>query len=122
MYQILNINVNARVQNSDPYTSSVYADNMRSFHWPSMDLDPLTKAKLWIQGLFSCVQAVFQMLYCAIKANAPDLDFKNVPWHIEDYICYAERVNGRVAMIVLSSLLLIEYCSGQSIWRLIHVL
>ena len=95
---------------------------MCCLHKPSVDLDPLTKAKLWIQGLFSCLQALIQMMLEVIKTNAPDLNFKNKPWHIEDYICYAERVNGRVAMIVLSSLLLIEYFSGQSIWRLIHVL
>ena len=53
--------------------------------------------------------------------DCPDLKFWK--WHtdLDDHLWYAERVNGRVAMLVLTTVLILELVSNRSIWDIIHV-
>jgi hypothetical protein len=82
----------------------------------------LTKGVHFIRGTIACLTALFEIFLEFIKEYCPDLTPNVLPWHPDDYIAYAERVNGRVAMLVLVSVLIIELASRQSIWSLVHVL
>jgi hypothetical protein len=60
--------------------------------------------------------------FCEIyKEYCPDLNFKNIPLHPQDYIWYAERWNGRAAMLAVIFILQWELITGQSIWEFIGV-
>ena len=78
----------------------------------------MNKAWLWIQGMWSCLNWVFVEIY---KEYCPDLNFKNIPLHPEDYLWYAERWNGRAAMLAVIFILQWEWITGQSIWEFIGV-
>jgi hypothetical protein len=56
-----------------------------------------------------------------LAEDCPDLKFWK--WHtdVDDHLWYAERVNGRVAMLVLTTVLILELVSNRSIWDIIHV-
>lgn len=51
---------------------------------------------------------------------APELQFWK--WHnnLDDHLWYAERVNGRIAMLVLSVLLILEFVQRKSIWDIVY--
>jgi len=55
-----------------------------------------------------------------ILEECPDLKFWE--WHdnMNDHLWYAERVNGRVAMLVLSVLLILELVQRKSIWEIVY--
>jgi hypothetical protein len=78
----------------------------------------MNKPWLWIQGMWSCISWVFVEIY---KEYCPDLNFKNIPLHPNDYLWYAERWNGRFAMVAVVFILQWELITGQSIWEFIGV-
>jgi len=51
--------------------------------------------------------------------KCPDLFISNIPTHPEDFLWYAERVNGRIAMITILSVLTAEFATKRSIFQLI---
>jgi hypothetical protein len=68
----------------------------------------------FITGWWSCVSWIFP----ALLEDCVDLKFWNFPTNIDDLLWYAERVNGRVAMLTLVSVLSIEIFTHESIWSL----
>jgi hypothetical protein len=48
-----------------------------------------------------------------------DLNPLNIPTHPEDFLWYAERVNGRIAMLTITSVLMAEFATKESIFQLI---
>lgn len=56
---------------------------------------------------------------CYILDKCPDLFIRNIPTHPDDFLWYAERVNGRVAMITILSILVAEFATKRSIFQLI---
>jgi len=54
-----------------------------------------------------------------IKEYCPDLNLLNIPTHPEDFLWYAERVNGRIAMITVTTIFLLEFATKQSIFQII---
>lgn len=54
-----------------------------------------------------------------IKEYCPDLNLLNIPTHPEDFLWYAERVNGRIAMLTITSVLMAEFATKESIFQLI---
>jgi hypothetical protein len=82
-------------------------------------LDPLTKAKLWLVGLWHCFSWIFKAIW---DEYLVDLHPSKIPWHPNDYIWYAERWNGRVAMIAVITILQLELIYKVSIWEFIGVL
>lgn len=81
-------------------------------------MNALQKTKLWISGIWSCIRWVIVEIY---KEYCPDLNFKDIPLHPSDYIWYAERWNGRAAMLAVVFILQWEWITGQSIWEFIGV-
>ena len=78
----------------------------------------MNKAVLWIQEWYNCLSWIVQEItsrYC------PDLDMTNFPTHPEDYLWYAERFNGRAAMLAVIFILQWEFVTHQSIWEFIGV-
>lgn len=71
--------------------------------------------KFWysVCGWLSCITWMIKELY-------PDLAFWNPPTHPEDFIWYAERVNGRLAMLAVTAILIIELTTKSSILDLVH--
>jgi hypothetical protein len=53
------------------------------------------------------------------KEKCPDLFAKNIPTHPDDFLWYAERVNGRIAMLTIVSVLMAEFATKQSVFQLI---
>lgn len=82
-------------------------------------MHPLLKLWCYIQGIWSCTSWI---ILETIKEYLPDLDFSNIPSHPEDYSWFAERWNGRVAMLALVFILWWELSHKQTIWSLIGVL
>ena len=79
----------------------------------------MNKAWLWIQGTWSCISWIFKEIWneCLI-----DLHLDKIPWHPSDYMWFAERWNGRVAMITILVVLQLELIYKVSIWEMIGVL
>jgi hypothetical protein len=78
----------------------------------------MNKTALWIQGIWMCLSGVFTEVF----ANCVDLKFWQFPTHADDLIWYAERVNGRLAMLALVFVLQFELLSHESIWKTIGVI
>jgi hypothetical protein len=53
------------------------------------------------------------------KEKCPDLFAKNIPTHPDDFLWYAERVNGRIAMLTIVSVLMAEFATKQSVFQII---
>jgi hypothetical protein len=53
--------------------------------------------------------------------KCPDLFIFNIPTHPEDFLWYAERINGRIAMIAIVSVLTAEFATKRSIFQLINL-
>jgi hypothetical protein len=51
----------------------------------------------------------------------PDLKFWIIPTHPRYFLKYGERINGRLAMLVLVAVLWLEFISKASIWKLVNV-
>lgn len=64
----------------------------------------MNKFLLGIQGYFSCLGWMIPALWEWALESAPDLRFWK--WHnnLSDHFWYAERVNGRLAMLALTFL------------------
>jgi hypothetical protein len=64
--------------------------------------------KFWLafQGYFSCVSWIPGALLKFIWEECPDLKFWKRHTNLDDHIWYAERVNGRIAMLALTFLLI----------------
>jgi len=60
-------------------------------------------------------------IYCWLQAELPDLKFWNVPLHPRSFLRYGERINGRLAMLVLVLVLWLEFVTKKSIWALVNV-
>ena len=71
----------------------------------------MSKFWLGVQGYWSCVSWIPGTLLKFIWEESPDLKFWKRHTNFDDHIWYAERVNGRIAMLALSFLL---------IWCLTH--
>ena len=71
----------------------------------------MNKFWLGLQGYWSCISWLPAALLKFIWEEFPDLKFWKRHTNLDDHIWYAERVNGRIAMLVLSFLL---------IWCLTH--
>jgi hypothetical protein len=77
--------------------------------------------KFWygVQGYASCFGWIFQTIAKWIWEECPDLKFWEPHGDWNDHIWYAERVNGRLAMLALTIVLILELVSGNSIWDFI---
>lgn len=54
-----------------------------------------------------------------IKEYCPDLYLNEIPTHPDDFLWYAERVNGRIAMLTIVSVLMTEFATKKSIFQII---
>ena len=79
----------------------------------------LNKVKLFIEGWWSCISWIVKEI---IKEYCPDLNFKSISTHPNDYLWFAERWNGRAAMLAVVFILQWELLSKQSIWHFLGVL
>lgn len=70
-----------------------------------------------IQDFWYCVSWIF----VGLIENCVDLKFWQLPNHPNDLLWYAERVNGRLAMITLVVVLHLELFRHESIWKIIGV-
>lgn len=70
-----------------------------------------------LQACWHCVSWIFVSLF----KDCVDLKFWELPLHPEDLLWYAERVNGRLAMLTLTILLNLELFRHESIWQIIGV-
>lgn len=71
----------------------------------------MNKFWLGLKGYWSCVAWLPAALFKFMWEEFPDLKFWKRHTNFDDHIWYAERVNGRIAMLALSFLL---------IWCLTH--
>ena len=55
------------------------------------------------------------------KEYCPDLNLLDIPTHPDDFLWYAERVNGRIAMLTIVSVLMIEFATKKSIFEIIGI-
>ncbi len=80
----------------------------------------MNRILLSIRGYASCLGWMFAAAFEWMLEEWPDIKFWK--WHtdVDDHLWYAERVNGRLAMIVLTATLILELVSHKSIWDLIH--
>jgi hypothetical protein len=72
----------------------------------------------FFQGLWNCLSWFVVEI---VKEYCPDLNISNIPSHPEDYLWYAERMNGRAAMIAVVFILQWELITHKSIWEFIGV-
>jgi hypothetical protein len=79
----------------------------------------MSKIPYVIQSYINCLGWVLSATAKWIWEECPDLKLWNIPTHPSDFIWFAERVNGRLAMLVLSIVLWVELVSGKGIFQLI---
>ena len=80
----------------------------------------MNRTLLMIQGYAYCFGWIFQAIFQWLVEECSELKFWKSHTNLDDHIWYAERVNGRLAMIVLTTVLILEFVSHESIWDLIH--
>lgn len=80
----------------------------------------MKKFLLMAQGYWMCVGWIVPEFLRWVCELAPELKFWKWHTNFDDHIWYAERVNGRIAMLVLSVLLILELIQHKSIWELMH--
>ena len=56
-----------------------------------------------------------------VKEYCPDLNLLDIPSHPDDFLWYAERVNGRVAMLTIISVLMVEFATKKSIFEIVGI-
>jgi len=78
----------------------------------------MNKAVLWIQGWYNCLSWIIQEI---VSHYCPDLNIATLPTHPEDYLWYAERFNGRAAMLAVIFILQWEFVTHKSIWEFVGV-
>jgi hypothetical protein len=73
----------------------------------------MNKFLLGVQGYLSCIGWMLPALWEWVLEMSPDLRFWK--WHTDfnDHLWYAERVNGRLAMLALTFLLI--WCATHGI-------
>lgn len=71
---------------------------------------------LWIRGWHSCFSWIFQMFW---KECLTDLHFNDLPRHPQDFIAFAERWNGRLAMLSVLIILQLELIYKAGIWQIL---
>jgi len=74
-------------------------------------MNALQKTKYWLKGWYSCVSWIPGAI---AREWLPDFDIWNPPTDPDDYQWYAERVNGRAAMLAVVTILCIEGTTGRS--------
>ena len=89
---------------------------MYSFFLHSTSNSPGTSPILISNTTFPHVKA---FLANVVKEYCPDLNPLTIPTHPEDFLWYAERVNGRIAMLTITSVLMAEFATKESIFQLI---
>lgn len=82
----------------------------------------MNKFYLWVVGMWSCLSWIPKEIYKAFKERMVDLKFDDIPWHPDDYIAYAERWNGRAAMVGIIVLLQLELLNKMSVLEFLGVL
>jgi hypothetical protein len=60
-----------------------------------------------------------EFIHEVIKEYCPDLNVRDIPTHPDDFLWYAERINGRIAMLTITSLLMAEFATKKSIFEII---
>jgi hypothetical protein len=55
------------------------------------------------------------------KEYCPDLNLLDIPTNPDDFLWYAERVNGRIAMLTIISVLMAEFATKKSIFEIIGI-
>jgi hypothetical protein len=73
----------------------------------------MNKFWLGLQGYWSCVSWIPGALLKFIWEESPDLKFWKQHTNLDDHLWYAERVNGRIAMLTLTFLLLWGVAHGM---------
>lgn len=71
------------------------------------------KVFLWLKGCYSCFSWMFKAIW---DEYLIDLHLHKIPSHPNDYIAFAERWNGRVAMISIIVILQWELLKKQASW------
>jgi hypothetical protein len=56
-----------------------------------------------------------------VKEYCPDLNLLDIPTNPDDFLWYAERVNGRVAMLTILSVLMAEFATKKSILEIVGI-
>lgn len=64
----------------------------------------MNKFFLGVQGYLSCFGWIFPALWEWVLEMSPDLRFWKWHTNLDDHLWYAERVNGRLAMLTLTFL------------------
>jgi hypothetical protein len=82
----------------------------------------MNKFYLWVVEVWSCLSWILKEIYKAFKERMVDLKFDDIPWHPDDYIAYAERWNGRAAMVGIIVLLQLELLNKMSVLEFLGVL
>ena len=62
-----------------------------------------------------------EFIYEVIKEYCPDLNLSDIPTHPDDFLWYAERINGRIAMLTIVSVLMAEFATKKSIFQIIGI-
>lgn len=75
----------------------------------------LQKIRYTIIGWYHCIS---WFLLAFLKEVLPDLF--GIPTNPSDFAWYAERMNGRVAMLAVTTILCVDFLTKQSIWTTIH--
>lgn len=70
-----------------------------------------------IEDFWYCISWIFACLF----ENCVDLKFWQLPKNSKDLLLYAERVNGRLAMLTLVIILHLELFNHESIWQIVGV-
>jgi hypothetical protein len=73
----------------------------------------MNKFLLGIQGYASCFGWLFPAFWELILEMSPDLRFWKWHTNLDDHLWYAERVNGRLAMLALTFLFI--WCTTHDV-------
>lgn len=78
--------------------------------------------KIWwtIQGYASCFGWMVAAIWEWMLEECGEIRFWKRYENLDDHIWYAERVNGRLAMVALTITLILELVSHHSIWDLLY--
>lgn len=79
--------------------------------------------KIWwtIQGYAACLGWMVAAIWEWTLEQCGEIRLWKRYENFDDHIWYAERVNGRLAMVTLTITLILELVSHHSIWDLLYV-
>jgi len=80
----------------------------------------MNKFSLWIKGYAMCLTWAAGIVWEFVVEHCVEIRFWEGHNNFDDHIWYAERVNGRLAMLVLSLVLILELVSHDSIWHIVY--